>query len=320
MSKKRKGHGEEEHENLERWLITYADMITLLMAFFIMMYAMSVVNKGKFAALAVSVRTGFGGPVPGALPDVLNLREHTIQNPGAIEAADFELLSLADKFIKKNIAKGTDFREPSKVGVKGGGEGGMAKELAEQVQVVARGEDMVVRLSAGRLLFPRGSAELTAGAKKILDAVADLLAYVPNDVRVEGHTCDLPIHTARYPSNWELSAQRAINVLTYLVHKGIDPSRLSAVGYADTRPLVPNIDEEHRRKNRRVDIVLRGALSPETEKEMLRRFGVSMEGDEDLKVELQDEGVGGESVIPDLTEEIMSGEEPTVGANEMGAE
>ena len=303
MAKKRKGHGEEEHENLERWLITYADMITLLVAFFIMMYAMSVVNKGKFAALAVSVRTGFGGPILRALPDVLNLREHTIQNPGAIEAADFELMSLAEHFIKKNVAKGTDFREPSKTGEKGSEGGGGAVELAEQVEVVARDKDMVVRLAAGPLLFPLGSAELTAGCKKILDAVADLLAYIPNDVRIEGHTCDLPIHTARYPSNWELSAQRAINVLTYLVRKGINPERLSAVGYADTRPIVPNIDEEHRRKNRRVDIVVLGALEPGTEEKILRRLGVAQESTGRVDIKLEQQAV--ENIAPNLAGEVL---------------
>ncbi|MBC7286487.1 MAG: OmpA family protein [Armatimonadetes bacterium] len=271
MAANKKGHKEEEHENLERWLITYADMITLLMAFFIMMYAMSVVNKGKFAALAVSVRTGFGGPVPGALPDVLNLREHTIREPGAIDASEFELLSVAEQFIKKNIAKGTDFREPDG-GKRNAGAGEV--ELSDQVTVVARDKDLIIRLKAGPIVFPRGSAELTAACKKILDVVSDLLAYLPNPVRIEGHTCDLPIHTARYPSNWELSAQRAVNVLTYLVRKGIEPSRLSAVGYADTRPLVPNIDEAHRSKNRRVDIVLVGALEAGTKDMVLNRLGV----------------------------------------------
>ncbi len=265
MAKKK--HAEEEHENVERWLITYADMITLLMAFFVMMYAMSVVNKGKFAALAVSVRTGFGGPIAAAIPEVL-IQEHSVRKPGMVEPDDFELINLALKLLKKSITrpKGRNEKISSAEAAK------RLRKLLGQMDVVARGSDMVIRLQAGPITFPRGSAELTPGAKRILDAVATLIARTDNPIRIEGHTCDLPIHTARYPSNWELSAQRAINVLTYLIHKGIEPSRLSAVGYADTMPLVPNLDEAHRRKNRRVDIVLVGALRSGVKKQLAKEF------------------------------------------------
>lgn len=102
MSRKGKAR-EEEHENIERWLITYADMITLLMAFFIMMYAMSVVNKGKFAALAVSVRTGFGGPIAGALPEFLQIIEASASKPGMLPPDDYELLTAASKFIRRSL-------------------------------------------------------------------------------------------------------------------------------------------------------------------------------------------------------------------------
>ena len=125
------------------------------------------------------------------------------------------------------------------------------------------------------------------------------MAYLPNRVRIEGHTCDLPIHTARYPSNWELSAQRAINVLTYLVRKGIDPSRLSAVGYADTRPIVPNIDEEHRRKNRRVDIVIEGALDKHTMQLIHRKLGLPT-------IEKGSVGLSKVDIRPKLNREVAS--------------
>lgn len=254
MSRKGKAR-EEEHENIERWLITYADMITLLMAFFIMMYAMSVVNKGKFAALAVSVRTGFGGPIAGALPEFLQIIEASASKPGMLPPDDYELLTAASKFIRRSLGPTAVADFPGRKSAR------KTQSLSEQVTVVARDRDLVVRVAAGPVTFPRGSAELTPAARRIVDAVARLVARLPNHIRIEGHTCNLPIHTARFPSNWELSAQRAINVLTYLVRHGIEPSRLSAVGFADTVPLVPNIDEAHRRKNRRVDIVIIGALS-----------------------------------------------------------
>ncbi len=265
MAKRKQKHGEEE-ENLERWLITYADMITLLMAFFIMMYAMSVVNMGKFAQLAISVRTGFGGPVPGALPDVLGLHTQQINDTAGLAASEFELVNMADQFIVKQLGEG---------GPKSTGQSQAPKEkLSDQIEVVKRGQDLVIRLKAGPIIFPRGSAELTAAARRILDAVAKFLAFVPNRIRIEGHTCDLPIHTALYPSNWELSAHRATNVMVYLIRRGIDPSRICAAGFADTRPLVPNIDEAHRRKNRRVEIVLVGALNKDTIDLIKRKFGI----------------------------------------------
>ena len=95
-----------------------------------------------------------------------------------------------------------------------------------------------------------------------------MLAGLDNPIRVEGHTCNLPIHTARFASNWELSGQRALNVLTFLISRGIKADRLSAVAYADTRPLVPNVDEAHRRLNRRVDLVIVGALQEHGRREI----------------------------------------------------
>jgi chemotaxis protein MotB len=258
MAKHLPSHG-QEHENLERWLITYADMITLLMAFFIMMYAMSILNRSKFAALTSSVRSEFRLPVAKALPGVLEAGEGGGAGGPAPVAARFQLLARTAQALEDNLALGLatssrgQGRQPRVARA-------AAKKLMEQVEVAATGKNLVLRLSANEILFPVGSAELTGAARRILDAVAGLLASVPNPVRIEGHTCDLPVHSKTFPSNWELSAQRATNVLTYLLHQGLDPSRLSAAAFADTRPLVPNVDEASRRRNRRVEIVVVGAL------------------------------------------------------------
>ena len=116
---------------------------------------------------------------------------------------------------------------------------------------------LVISLVSDNLLFPVGEADLRPPALAILDCISELLRDVPNDIMIEGHTCSLPIHTSRYPSNWELSAARACAVVHYLIDRwDIDPVRLAATGYADSRPVAPNDTEEQRVFNRRVQIII----------------------------------------------------------------
>ena len=222
-----------------RWLLTYSDMITLLMAFFIMMYSMSVLNLQKFREVAFSIRSGFGGPLEGG--------------PG--------MLSFPQR--KDSIAPNlNDIAESSGPGAIPG----VAKEMSEYIKeqglsriVRMRVEErgLVVSLVTDEVLFDKGRAELRPTAKRILHKVAEAVRDIPNDIAVEGHTCDLPINTAQFPSNWELSTARATTVVRCLIEEsGIPPRRVSASGYADSRPLVPNDSEPHRMLNRRVDIVI----------------------------------------------------------------
>jgi flagellar motor protein MotB len=126
----------------------------------------------------------------------------------------------------------------------------------KNVQVEAKAGKLTLTLKSDDVLFARGSAELTPAAERTLTAVAKSLQGVPGRLRVEGHTCDLPMR-GRYASNWELSSQRAINVVMYLMrHEGIPARRLSAIGYADTVPVVPNTSEANRAQNRRIEIVV----------------------------------------------------------------
>jgi len=233
------GGGGHDNAGSMRWLLTYADMITLLMAFFIMMYSMSVLNLAKFQEVAFSIRSGFGGPLeggPGMLtfpqrkdsitPNINDIAESS--GPGAIPGVAKEI----SEYVKQQ------------------GLGGVVRMRVEQ-----RG--LVVSLVTDEVLFDLGRAELRPRAKGILSKVADVVRDIPNDIAVEGHTCDLPIRTAQFPSNWELSTTRATMVVRFLIEqKGIPPRRTSAAGYADSRPLVPNDSEAHRVLNRRVDIVI----------------------------------------------------------------
>ncbi|MGD9498094.1 MAG: flagellar motor protein MotB [Armatimonadota bacterium] len=235
-------HGQHEADegNLERWLITYADMITLLMAFFVMMYAMSVVDLEKFQALAQAMGHAFGAAAAeagtrGASAGTLAGGEGLL--PGDAPAVG-NRASLANA-IRSGITRD------------------LPRRLRDRVEVVHCGGAVTVRLKADAVTFPAGQAALTADARRILDAIGPALTLAQGQVRVEGHTCNLPISTAQFPSNWELSAQRAANVMAYLVRcSGMSPEGISAVGFAASRPLVANTDEAARRRNRRVDIVI----------------------------------------------------------------
>ncbi len=228
------GGGGHDGGGMMRWLLTYADMITLLTAFFIMMYSMSVLNLNKFKQVAISVRSGFGGDLEGAgvFKDggvVTMDNPNKIPNPG--EPLSMVMKQL-DQYIKKH-------------------------RLQDRVTTRMEKRGLVVSLSSDELLFDLGRAEIRPEAKQVLDKMANVLRAIHNDVLVEGHTCDLPIATFLYPSNWELSTARATEVVRYMIEtKGLDPKRIGAAGYADARPYLPNTSEKNRRYNRRVDIVV----------------------------------------------------------------
>jgi len=234
----RRPSGEEQDDSLERWLITYADMITLLMAFFIMMYAMSVVDLQKFEALSHAMGHVFGGEAQSgfgeaASQDLLEDGQSVMSGIGAALGNQASLVNEIRRSIRENLPQ----------------------PLRDNVEVVHTGGEVTIRMKADEITFPAGEAELTRQSRRILEVIGPSLSG--SQVLVQGHTCDLPISTVRFPSNWELSAQRAANVMVYLVrHAGLEPDRISAAGFADTRPLVANTGEANRARNRRVDIVL----------------------------------------------------------------
>ena len=229
----------EEHEggegeaSGERWLLTYADLITLLMAFFVMMYSMSQVNQLKFDKAAASMRrqfhstkvtSGGGGPLPMAQ----NMPSMTQEGDSDVESMEEDLQSYID-----------------------------AKGLQDLVRVSEDPRGLVISLVSDNLMFAAGQAELQTNSLALLDRIAGILKRVPNSVLVEGHTCNLPISNVRFPSNWELSAARACSVVRYLSDReGVGAKRLSAVGYGESRPVASNGTEEGRARNRRVDLVI----------------------------------------------------------------
>jgi len=232
---------EEEEGDEERWLITYSDMITLLMAFFIMMYSMSVVDLKKFEALSDSARHAFGGKIVG---------------PAAKSAAGSGLLHGGDSLL--SAVGDLSGNQASLVNeIKGELDRCLPERLRSNIEVSHRGGLVTISMKANTITFPVGEARLTGEVLQILDVLGPSLRESLAPLLIEGHTCDLPISTASFASNWELSAQRATNVMVYLIRNaGIDPDHVSAVGYADTRPLAPNDSESNRVRNRRVDVVI----------------------------------------------------------------
>lgn len=227
----------EKKENHERWLITYADMITLLLIFFIVMYTLSRIDIQKFQYLSTSLAKAMGAggmvlnsPGPSVVPGIAGSVPDS-----AMHSGENQQLENVRKEIEKYI-----------------------KDANLQAKVSVTSEERGVVLSfQGEVLFKLGSAELTPRAREIIYKVGPMLEMMPNFLRVEGHTDDLPIVSAPYPSNWELSAARASSVLQELIRNfSIHPERMSAVAYGEYRPIVPNDSPENRQRNRRVDIVI----------------------------------------------------------------
>lgn len=248
--RKKKGH--DGHDNAERWLLTYADMITLLMAFFIMMYSMSVLNMSKFQQAAISIRSGFGGIVAGQGKSVLAATGSFSPKPSPIAGdspgVDWKVVKPLVTYIETDAT------------------------LRKNTQVSMDQRGVVVSMLSDNLLFDSGSADINERALPLLDKIAEMLDKVGNCIRVEGHTCDLPPRPGgSYPTNWELSTARATNMLRYFIEqKGLDPRLFSAAGYAGLHPFLPNTCEANRRRNRRVDIVIVAGEVPHPPEPMVK--------------------------------------------------
>jgi chemotaxis protein MotB len=262
MSKRAKHHEEEEHENHERWLVTYADMLTVLMALFLVMYAMSVVDQTKAEQLAGSVREYFGtGPTlldggsglmdtPSAPPSTEE--QLAVEVQAAVAALDEK------KALEKAIAQENDELAEVQRRIT---ESLTKKGLQDSVRFVIDERGLVVTIVTDKVLFDLGSATLLPAGRAVLDGIGPALVPIPNPVTVEGHTDNLPITGGRFPSNWELSAERATTVLRHvLTTQKISPKRMSAAGYADQRPLVPHTPAQ-RATNRRVEVIVRATAA-----------------------------------------------------------
>jgi len=262
MARRKKKH-EEEHENMERWLVSYADFITLLFAFFVTMYSISRVDGKKLGSAVESLQRALGSVIavqitqrdPGVFqinhaPSMVTITP--IQGAkGHLSSSDREAFEKLAKEIKgevDNLTRGT---------VEG--------TNLDQIKFIIEKRGLVIRISE-HLFFKSGDASILPEFIPILDILGKALEKVPNHIRIEGHTDSVPIRTAKFPSNWELSTTRATTVLRhFLTHFHLNPENLSATGYAEFRPIDSNKTAEGRFQNRRVDFVILSSREMEDE-------------------------------------------------------
>ena len=246
---------DDEHENHERWLVSYADFITLLFAFFVVMYALSTVNEGKYRVLSSSLTSAFrvdqaGSPIIIAPP--VTAPVPTLQKPNAVIKIQEEAKQKQRENMR-NVA--SDILK-------------VMAPLIEQgkVRVLETSRGVTIEINDS-ILFSPGQALLNPAVVKAMRAIADVLVASEFPITIEGHTDNTPINTVQFPSNWELSAVRATTVLRLFADAGVASDRLTAIGYADTRPVEPNLLADGRARNRRVSILIDSNL-PEKGKEV----------------------------------------------------
>ncbi len=261
----KRGHEEEHEANHERWLLTYADMITLLMVLFIVLFASSTISAVKFAELADGLAKQFGssvkilpggtGIMDGGKTDNADAGQQANNPPAPIEtvqqadAAQHQLQQLQQE--QQTLAKAEQKIEAAL----------KAKGLQNSVVFTINSRGLIVSIVTDKVLFNIGKADLQPVGQQVLDAIGPALRSLPNDISVEGHTDNVPITGGEFASNWELSAVRATTVLRYLItQSGLQEDRMSATGYADTEPRVPNDSDAHRAENRRVDVVVMSSI------------------------------------------------------------
>jgi chemotaxis protein MotB len=250
----------EEHENHERWLVSYADFITLLFAFFVVMYAVSSVNEGKYRVLSDSIVSAFRN-VPGATSGA----QTSVTPPSAALVLP---LIVPPKPLVPPKQKTSEIEQQKRATMRN-----MAQDIKRalgplvengQVRITEGARGITVDINASVLFLP-GDAQLGGEAINALSAVARILAPTDFPVTVEGHTDDVPISNTQFPSNWELSGVRASSVVRLMIEHGVAPQRLTATGYADQRPVAGNDTAEGRASNRRVAITIESRTPDVTE-------------------------------------------------------
>jgi chemotaxis protein MotB len=268
MARKKK---HPEHVNHERWLVSYADFITLLFAFFVVMFAASNSDQKKAGKIAQAVQVAFkemavftptGKVVPlyedGGLPS--DTKSVVGNTHSAFDSTQFVASGKQGEVAKSSIPKATISEVKTEL------ETLLKQEIARNnVRLAEDSRGLTVSLTEAGF-FDAGSSSMHPTSVAALDRIAETLRPLGYSLRVEGHTDNTPIHTAQFPSNWELSTARATFVLQYLISNGnIPPQRLSAVGYGEYRPVASNSTPEGRAANRRVDLVVLGAAAEKQE-------------------------------------------------------
>lgn len=265
----RKKH-HEDHVNHEAWAIPYADLMTLLLAFFVVMYAVSVVNEGKFRVMSESIVEAFNGSSHVIAPmPATKVRPHNIQPVIAAPAGQpgSSIVPIAVPIPAHPVPMHGE-GHGTQAGYKNSSPQQNLKLIESQVHkalqplidkqlVVLRSTDDWLEIEIRTdILFPSGVAQLAPQASEVLTSLSGILAPFVNPLRVEGYTDDVPINTMQYPSNWELSAARAATVARLFAEHGVAPDRLGIIGWGEVRPVADNATAAGRNLNRRVLVVV----------------------------------------------------------------
>lgn len=276
MARKKKA---EEHENLERWLVSYADFITLLFATFVVLYALSQVDINDFTKLEDSIKQAF------SQNSLMQGQENILDSSDSI----FDQSTMANSFIPTLMFEYMNAKYEEK----------SFQEIADTIQqlkeqgllegVTAQVTERGLLLNFDdQYLFNSGTAELSNNAKIMLDKVGVLICekFILHNMRIEGHTDSSPISTSKFPSNWELSSARACSVVRYLINRfKFMPQLFTAIGYADTRPIAPNNTIEGAKKNRRIEIMILKNKYKDAEKPQIDLKNISIERQKQLQEE-----------------------------------
>jgi chemotaxis protein MotB len=267
----------EEQENHERWLVSYADFITLLFAFFTTLYAISTVDAEKYGKMVLSMQASFDSPMfdPGSTKLALSAGQggtrtwdssHNIVNNISVgkksnmgEATFQTLKDIREAATSKGLVL---YEEKDLERLKRSVETLLGDEISKgKIRTFMEPRGLIISLGEGGF-FDSGSDQIKPEGRALLDTLATRLVSMGNRVRIEGHTDNVPISNSKFPSNWELSTARATVIISYLIKKfGLPPELLSAAGYSEYRPTADNETVEGRARNRRVDIVI---LNPQT--------------------------------------------------------
>ncbi len=288
----------EEHANHEAWAIPYADLMTLLLAFFVVMYAISSLNEGKYRVMADSLNSAFGG-APRAVsqvqvgtmqvlggghdaPSVIR----TLSTTGGPASADpTQLPAMASQMrvpVSTRNQQQLQHAERQLGQIADQLNQTLAPLIAQGVINVRRTELWLEVEINSDILFGTGSATLDAGARQTLGKLAEVLHEAPNGVRVEGHTDDRPIATTQFPSNWELSAARAASVVHLFADSGVQPNRLAMIGYGQFQPRDSNALPEGRNRNRRVMVIILADQTKDADMPAPQVTGIAGGAGEDL--------------------------------------
>lgn len=228
----------EDEDEKNAWIVTFSDLMTLLLVFFILLYSISTLNEAKFKKAITSIQISLGEKAPPVA--LMNLIDNDSNGSKMVSLEDVSGLRPRELDMLQRVQKFVD-----------------NQGLSRNIEVSLEQGNVMIRIT-GTVLFKSGLAQINVDGKPVMDEISNIIKeFSEFKVNIKGHTDNLDIDTRQFPSNWELSAFRATSVLRHLIETGINADRLTATGYADLLPLAPNDTEENRQKNRRVEFVLK---------------------------------------------------------------